>query len=629
MIPHVHKAIILAVLLAAASSLNVAYAASRGISVAVRASESMEAPVTETVELYGDSYALIIGNDDYTNGWPKLSNAIKDAELIAETLKAKGFQITFHKNLKSSELEEVFKQFFIVQGDDPSARLFVWYAGHGATLGGEGYLVPADAPVLQEEAEFKFSALNMRRFGTFMHQARAKHVYAVFDSCFAGTVFNSQRALPPSAITRATTLPVRQFLTSGDDTQTVSDDGTFRQLFIRALTAEENADSNGDGYLTASELGLYLGDRVTNLTQSLQTPRFGKLRDKDFDRGDFVFMLPETDPSPVIPAESAPNLDTAGQIAFWESIKDSNNPAAFDAYLQQFPDGIFALLAKLKKQELEAGITTAPPKKTPEPEDKGPSLVERFQAFTRSDPEPEGDGEAAAVPEVAVASVPEPAGDPEPEPEAVQEKQQEPVATPEPKQPPKKVRLDTKTIIAQAEMSSAIRQRMEKILGLAESGNVSAQFSLGYMFEKGEVRDLFEAAKWYRRAAEQGNGRAQLSLAALYESGSKDVPQDWTQAIVWYRQAADGGDPDAQQKLGYLYEHGLGLPRDVFAAAEFYQMAAEQGRVTAQNNLGRLYQLGTGVGKDEQRAIYWYEQAAAQGSDVARANLDKLQSDTE
>ena len=67
-------------------------------------------------------------------------------------------------------------------------------------------------------------------------------------------------------------LPVRQFLTSGDADQTVSDDGQFRELFVRAILGEEPADANSDGYLTASEIGMYLGDRVTNLTESAQTP---------------------------------------------------------------------------------------------------------------------------------------------------------------------------------------------------------------------------------------------------------------------------------------------------------------------------------------------------------------------
>ena len=123
--------------------------------------------------------------------------------------------------------------------------------------------------------------------------ARAKHVFAVFDSCLAGTIFNAQRARPPAAITRAVARPVRQFLTSGDADQKVSDDGTFRKLFLSALKGEERADGNQDGYLTGSELSSYLEDRVTNLTRAVQTPRGGKLRDPKYDRGDFIFLLPE------------------------------------------------------------------------------------------------------------------------------------------------------------------------------------------------------------------------------------------------------------------------------------------------------------------------------------------------
>ena len=51
----------------------------------------------------------------------------------------------------------------------------------------------------------------MRRFGEYVRLAESKHAFAVFDSCFSGTVFDGARALPPAAVTRATTLPVRQF----------------------------------------------------------------------------------------------------------------------------------------------------------------------------------------------------------------------------------------------------------------------------------------------------------------------------------------------------------------------------------------------------------------------------------
>ena len=339
-------------------TIPAANAASRGITVQLRASEAKNAAVTGEYQMYKESYALVVGIDAYTEGWPRLSNAVKDAELIAAALEEKGFDVELHRNLDSDALLQVFKRFFILKGEKPDARLFVWFAGHGATVDGEGYLVPADAPIISEGASFKFSSLALRDFGTYMRQSSSKHVYAVFDSCFAGTVFSAQRALPPAAITRATTLPVRQFLTSGDADQTVSDDGQFRDLFIRAIRGEERSDANADGYLTASELGMYLGDRVTNLTESAQTPRYGKLRDRDFDRGDFVFALPTAPDSGSGPTDGAQE----NEIVFWNLIKDSDSSNEYAAYLSQFPNGQFAQQATVRQNQLQQSANLSLPR---------------------------------------------------------------------------------------------------------------------------------------------------------------------------------------------------------------------------------------------------------------------------
>jgi len=344
-----------AVMLAAGFS---AEASGNGIPLKLRASDKADAEVIEEVLLYENSHALVIGIDEYTNGWPRLSMAVKDAKLVAEALKKKGFEVTLVLNAKSDELNRAFEEFFILKGEDPDARLFVWYAGHGHSERSEGFLVPADAPTPAKRARFRLKSLALRRIGEFVRLAESKHAFAIFDSCFSGTVFESARALPPAAVTRATTLPVRQFLTSGDAGQTVSDNGTFRELFLRALNGEEKADANGDGYVTASEMGLFLTDRVTNLTQSKQTPRYGKLRDKDWDRGDFVFSLPAVEkpkPKPRQVATGTRGSDSGEAAAklqqetvFWESIKDSDDPASFEAYLKAFPNGTFAPLANVK-----------------------------------------------------------------------------------------------------------------------------------------------------------------------------------------------------------------------------------------------------------------------------------------
>jgi uncharacterized caspase-like protein len=141
--------------------------------------------------------------------------------------------VTLKKNLQSGELEDALK-YFHHEGNDPDTRLLLRFAGHGHTSTERGYIIPADAPSPKDVADFRDKAISLRRFGEFMRQASAKHVLAIFDSCFSGTEFNVARSLPPPAITLATTQPVREFISSGEAEQTVSDDGTFRKLFLDA-----------------------------------------------------------------------------------------------------------------------------------------------------------------------------------------------------------------------------------------------------------------------------------------------------------------------------------------------------------------------------------------------------------
>ncbi|HEX8156643.1 MAG TPA: hypothetical protein VF526_04560, partial [Solirubrobacteraceae bacterium] len=51
-------------------------------------------------------------------------------------------------------------------------------------------------------------------------------------------------------------------------------------------------------------------------------------------------------------AEDPSPADREIDVTFWESIKDSDNPAMFDAYLDKFPQGEFRVLAELRLSDL-------------------------------------------------------------------------------------------------------------------------------------------------------------------------------------------------------------------------------------------------------------------------------------
>lgn len=138
------------------------------------------------------------------------------------------------------------------------------------------------------------------------------------------------------------------------------------------------------------------------------------------------------------------------------------------------------------------------------------------------------------------------------------------------------------------------------------------------LFQKGNSyiagRDVpendVEAAKWYRKAAEQGHAEAQAQLGLMYIVG-QGVPQDFAAAAQWCRKAADQGIARAQAALGDMYIKAQGVPKNYVEAAKWCRKAAEQDNGMAQLLLGAMYHNGEGVPKDYVQAYMWTSLAAS------------------
>jgi len=94
-----------------------------------------------------------------------------------------------------------------------------------------------------------------------------------------------------------------------------------------------------------------------------------------------------------------------------------------------------------------------------------------------------------------------------------------------------------------------------------------------YATGHGLPQNYGEAAKWYRKAAEQGFSFAQFNLANMYAKG-EGVPPDDGEAAKWTLRAADQGHLYAQTVLGGYYALGKGVPQDYVEAHKWYNLAA-------------------------------------------------------
>lgn len=248
--------------------------------------------------LYDGSYALVIGNSEYSMGWKRLGGVKSDVVAVRDVLQRHGFEVEIEENLTSDRFEPRIKKFINDHGFERNNRLIIYYAGHGHTLNSVGdkrdlgYIISADTPLPDKDPlGFRRKAVSMYAIQTFAKEIQAKHAMFVFDSCFSGKLFTQRDTdkIPPFIVEKIDH-PVRQFITAGDETQTVPDESIFRKAFVRGL--EGDADRNGDGYIVGTELAEYLKEAVTNYSDRHQTPQYGLINDIDLDRGDFVFAVP-------------------------------------------------------------------------------------------------------------------------------------------------------------------------------------------------------------------------------------------------------------------------------------------------------------------------------------------------
>jgi len=259
-------------------------AATRGIRVVSKGGQDLD--------LYESYHALVVGISDYKK-WPDLPYAVSDAKEVAQRLKKMGFEVRLVLNPDSRELKRAINEMTYRMGQDENRAVLFYYAGHGETetMADEtkmGYIIPKDCPVLKKDPiGFNTHAISMREIESVSLRIRSKHVLMLFDSCFSGALFALVRAVPDD-ITEKSTLPVRQYITAGRENEQVPDKSMFKRCFLIGLKG--GADLTGDGYITGSEMGMYLADNVVNYTRRRQHPQYGKINNPDLDQGDFVFV---------------------------------------------------------------------------------------------------------------------------------------------------------------------------------------------------------------------------------------------------------------------------------------------------------------------------------------------------
>jgi len=320
-------------------------------------------------------WALVIGVDKYTD--PQISplkGSDNDARLIANALvRYAGFpqdqvillstdQPTERQPTRVNILRRLSNLSTAVPKD---GLLLVSFAGHGMERSGQAFLLPSDAQISDQISFLEETAISMNRVKERIKETGVGQVVVLLDACRNDP---GGRADAPNPLSNAYTNAFN-FDTRNREIQafatvyatgigqrayeyTEKKQGYFSWAVVEGL---KGGAANEKGEVTLSQLVKYVQETVPkrlaiDLGSTKQQKPFAVI--EGFRADELVVAV--TNSATNAANNSTPNVamvdPAAIELSFWESIKNSNNPEDFKAYLDKYPDGQFAALAKSRSQ---------------------------------------------------------------------------------------------------------------------------------------------------------------------------------------------------------------------------------------------------------------------------------------
>jgi hypothetical protein len=312
--------------------------------------------------------ALVIGNGAYQNMDP-LRNPPNDVTLIAASLEDVGFAVRLLVDITRRQMDAAVEE-FALQLDEAGRKAvgLFYYAGHAVSYGGRNWLLPVNANISQA-ADIEYESISSGWVLGLMEGARNATDIMVLDSCrdspFRGFSLSGTRSLSRGLVTMDA--PSGSFIAYSTAPGQVAYDGTGDYSPFAAAFATEIKRPD----FSIGDMMIEVTRRVKQSTRDLGPVEQVPWTHSSLDAR-FAF-------SPV----RAPN-DGDGtsatvlsdiEMTIWQSIETSTDPAEFEAYLNKYPEGSFASIARVRLRRLsqapeanrtrEAGAA-APPDTAPD-----------------------------------------------------------------------------------------------------------------------------------------------------------------------------------------------------------------------------------------------------------------------
>jgi len=282
-------------LLVALSAVASVYTAERGF-----------VPIRRTEGAY---VALVIGNGTYQE--TPLANPVNDATDVSVALESIGFNVTLLLNADKEQMAAAVAGFGASLRSVKAAVFY--YAGHGAQVQGENFLLPigrTPATQITEEGQVPFRAFNAGEVIAQLEKAKVPLSVVVLDACRNNPFKGAGRGGVPGLA--SINAPIGSLVFYATKAGSVASDGTGRNSPFTAAFLKHLLTPGLDIRLLSSEIT----NTVSDLTHGAQTPgTYTQLRQG------FCFVPPLTD-AEKFAAEKSRKAEELRQSEMQAKIRD-------------------------------------------------------------------------------------------------------------------------------------------------------------------------------------------------------------------------------------------------------------------------------------------------------------------
>ena len=333
--------------------------------------------------------ALLIGNSTYKSS--PLANPVNDVRLMESALKESGFTVIKAENASIREMRRLVRDFGDKLKASGGVGLF-YFAGHGVQVRGENYLVSTDSDIRNED-EVADDAVNASVVLEKMQSAGNRMNLIILDACRNNPFAVKSRSASSGLANMSA--PSGSLVAYSTAPGSVASDGNGKN----GLYTEHLAKTIRQPGLPVEEVFKRVRAAVRKESSNHQTPWENTALE-----GQFYFRAPPTIAA-TEPLQPPSRSDPAVmELALWDSVKGANTPGELQAYLNRYPGGVFADVAKARLQAM--GNTASPQETAKEAaQERAKVEAERKAAADRAKAEADRQAASLAKEDVKVATV--------------------------------------------------------------------------------------------------------------------------------------------------------------------------------------------------------------------------------